>query len=341
MLSQNQLDEIKEYLEKSQNPLFFFDNDVDGLCSYLLLQRAIGRGRGVAVKSFPELNSSYIRKINELNPDIVFILDKPKVSSEFINEVYEKNIPIIWIDHHDVQLQEEVKEKVHYYNSFPEAEPVTYISYKIFKNKKDMWIAMIGCIGDVYMPDFAEEFSQNNSDLFDSNLSAFDSLYLTDIGKIIRILNFSLMDTTTNVVNLIKYLTKINNIHDILEETSKTFSFHKRYQQLNKIYQKLINKAETNLDNSKILFFTYSGETSMSSEVANALYFKHKDKTIAVGFKKQDKTNFSIRGKKALEITQKAIKEIENSAGGGHKEATGLQIPADKLGEFKTLLSEF
>ena len=55
MLNKKELDEIKENLEMSQNPLFFFDNDVDGLCSFLILRRSIGRGRGVAIKSFPDL----------------------------------------------------------------------------------------------------------------------------------------------------------------------------------------------------------------------------------------------------------------------------------------------
>jgi single-stranded DNA-specific DHH superfamily exonuclease len=39
MLNDKQIDEIREHLEKAQNPLFFFDNDDDGLCSFLLLQR--------------------------------------------------------------------------------------------------------------------------------------------------------------------------------------------------------------------------------------------------------------------------------------------------------------
>ena len=59
MLNLSQLKEIKEHLEKAQNPLFFFDNDNDGLCSFLLLRRFIDRGRGIAIKSFPDLNVSY------------------------------------------------------------------------------------------------------------------------------------------------------------------------------------------------------------------------------------------------------------------------------------------
>jgi len=67
MLTKNQIIQIKEHLEKAQNPLFFFDNDQDGLCSFLLLQRFIERGKGVPVRSFPGLTKEYFRKVNELN----------------------------------------------------------------------------------------------------------------------------------------------------------------------------------------------------------------------------------------------------------------------------------
>ena len=99
MLSPKQISEIKEFLDKTQNPLFFFDNDPDGLCSFLLLRRFIGRGKGYPIKSAP-LNEDYIRKVEELTPDSIFILDVPLVSAEFFQEVEKKNIPIVWIDHH-------------------------------------------------------------------------------------------------------------------------------------------------------------------------------------------------------------------------------------------------
>ena len=48
MLGKDKLEEIKEHLERARNPVFFYDNDADGLCSYVILRRALGRGYGVA-----------------------------------------------------------------------------------------------------------------------------------------------------------------------------------------------------------------------------------------------------------------------------------------------------
>ena len=341
MLHLKELQEIRDRLEEAQNPLFFFDNDVDGLCSFLILRRGIGRGKGIAIKSFPDLKKQYLQKVEELNPDSIFVLDKAEVSKEFVDEIEEKGIPITWIDHHETKTPKEVIEKTSYYNTLPSAEPTTLVAQKIFNRKDDMWLAMIGCIGDVYLPEFAREFESQSPELFNSKLSAFEAFHSTEIGKIARMLNFGLMDTTTNVVSLIKYLFNATNAYDLLEENQHTKQLHKRYSQLNDFLKRQVQKAEDELDKeSEVLFFSYAGNTSMSSEIANTLYFNHPDKLIVVAFKRPEKINISIRGKNALKITEKVTEEIPGATGGGHTEATGAMIPLDELDKFKKKIYE-
>lgn len=336
MLTPIQLIEIRNQLETSQNPLFFYDNDVDGLCSFLILRRALDRGKGVVIKSFPDLKKQYTKKIDELNPDAIIILDKADLSKEFANHAEEKNIPILWIDHHKTKTDATTIKKTSYYTSYPSAEPVSYITQKIFNRPEDIWLATIGCIGDVYMPDFAEQFAEQNPDLLPKNIDAFTALQTTTLGKIARKLNFGLMDTTTNILKLIKYLFKATTPYDILEENPSTKQFHKRSNQLEEFLQKQIRKAESNFDpKSKILFFTYSGNTSMSSEISNRLAFLHPDHLIIVAFLRPEKANISVRGKDALEITKAATKNILGATGGGHKEATGAMVPISDFRKFK------
>jgi len=222
MLTKEQIQEIREYLEGSQNPLFLFDNDTDGLCSFVILQRALGRGKGVPIKTYPDLQSQYIRKVNEFNPDAVFVLDKAEISKEFIEEITQRNIPIIWIDHHPSQTSKELINKTNYYNTYPSAEPVTFIAQKIFNRQEDLFLALIGCISDVYIPDFAKKIYNMYPELFNLQLSAFDALHMTEFGKFAKMLDYGLMNTTTNVVKLIKYLEEIQGPYDLLEENNKT-----------------------------------------------------------------------------------------------------------------------
>jgi nanoRNase/pAp phosphatase (c-di-AMP/oligoRNAs hydrolase) len=290
----------------------------------------------VAIKSFPELNKNDLRKVDELKPDYVFILDKPRVSNDFLQAILEKNIPIVWIDHHiidkEFQPNEEMLKQINYFNSAPSCEPTTYLAYKTFRKKDLQWLSLIGCIGDNFLPDFAEEFAEKNSEIFQLCDDAFDCMYKTEIGKVATMLNFGLKDTTTNVLKMIYLLSSASGPQDILEENAKTKQLHKKYSELSKFMEKILKKANTI---KNIILLEYSGQTSMSSELSNKLIFENKNKIVLVIFKKSDVANVSIRGKYAKRILLQAIKEIGGAIGGGHDEASGARIPIDKLEEFK------
>ncbi len=336
MLSQTQIKEIREHLKSSQNPLFFFDNDTDGLCSFLLLARYIGKGKGVAIKSYPDLNKSYARKLYELNPDYVFILDKPVVSDEFLEEAKKMNLPVVWIDHHE--SSEPVPKEVYYYNpaknSNPSTEPVTYLSWKITDRKQDLWLAMIGCIGDNYFPDFAEEFNKKYPDLYKEAKSASEILYEAEIGKLTRVLDFALKDRTSNVVRMLKTLLKTESPYEVLKDESRN-KILARFKQINRKYIKLVKKAEKFSNKGKILFFQYGGDLSLSSNISNELSYKFPNKIIVVAYLKGTKVNISLRGENVRDITLKAIQDLEEATGGGHENATGAKIEVEDLPEFK------
>jgi len=333
MISDKQIAEIKEHLEKAQNPLFYFDNDTDGLCSFLLLRRAIGRGRGVAIKSFPDLNPSYFRRVLELNPDYIFILDKPIVSEGFLKEAHEKNLPIVWIDHHEIEFPDLSDfPVVYYYNSMksenPSSEPVTYWAYKLAR-EEDLWLAIAGCIGDGYLPEFSKEAEKKYPGLWKPVKSAFQGLYNTELGKISRILNYSLKDRTSNVIKMIKFMFK-SKPDDVLSGF-----LLERFKQIDEKAEKLIEKAIQQATQEKLLYFQYGGDLSISSDIANELFYKFPEKTIAVAYIKGTKANISIRGKENIkEATLKSIEGIENARGGGHKQAVGAQMNVEDLPKF-------
>lgn len=340
MLNDKQIEEIREHLNKSQNPIFFFDNDCDGLMSFLLLRRYINRGRGVAIKSFPELDESYVRKVDEFNADYIFILDKPKVSEGFIIEAKKRNIPLVWIDHHDVEIKEH-DGYVQYYNPYlinKTNEPISYISYKISGNSKDNWLALIGCIADNFLPDFYKEIRKEYSEitLIDPS-SAFEILYNSEFGKLVLILSFAIKDRTTNVVSMINFLYNVRSPYDLLKEDDKNFKILKRYSQINGLYQKIMEKAKKVARASrKVVFFQYGGDMSLSADLANELCFRFPGKVIIVGYVKGAIVNISIRGNiDVRKITLDAIKNLDGATGGGHYYATGAKINLSDLDKFR------
>jgi len=344
MLTKNQVSQIKEHLNKAQNPVFFFDNDQDGLCSFLLLQRYLGRGKGVAIKSFPELIKDYFRKVNELKADYIFILDKPVVSKEFFEEAEKINIPIVWIDHHVID-KETIPYSVNYYNPLlnksKSGEPVTALCYQVTNKKNDLWMAVVGCISDKFVPKFYSEFEKKYPDLSIKSKKALDIYYKSQIGKIARIFSFGLKDRTTNVINMIRFLMKVKTPYEVLEENSKNYTMHHRFKQVELKYQKLLKKAiSIGKKQGKILFFQYGGDLSISGDLANELSYFFPDKIIVVAYIKGVKANISMRGKKSRDVLLEAIKDFEEVSGGGHEDAVGGQIRFVDLEKFRENLEK-
>ncbi len=343
MLTKKQLQEIREHLNKAQNPAFFFDNDQDGLCSFLLLQKYIGRGKGFPIKTSPALTKDYLRKIDEFNSDYVFVLDKPEISKEFVEEIEKRNIPLVWIDHHEIHL-DKIHAYANYYNPLfqkdKKSEPVTFICYNVSQRKEDMWLAIAGCISDNFVPDIYNEFMKDFPELCKEDDSAFNIFYGSGIGKIARIMGFGLKDTITNVLSMVRFLISCKGPYDFLEEGNKNRLIHKRFNEVDKKYNKILDRAKKSIDSSNLLFFTYSGEISMSSDVANSLQYLYSDKFIVVLYIKESRANASARGKNVRDIILKAIEGLEGATGGGHENAVGAQIRKEDIPEFEKRIRE-
>lgn len=339
MISEQKIQEIRDLLEKSQNPLFFFDNDLDGLASFLLLSKFIGRGKGIVVKSYPDLNGSYSGKIDEFNPDAVFILDKPIVSKEFFEHAKLKNIPVIWIDHHP--LMQEI-EGIYYFNPLDDAkktnEPVSYWCWKVIREKKEhLWLAVVGCLSDWFIPDFFEKFSETYPDLAENKKIAGNILYESKLGQLIKILDFGLKDRTTNVMKMIRALQSAKTPYEVFDDR-KFEQTRTRHEQIDRKYSKLIEKAREQAV-SKFLFFRYSGELSLSAEISNELQYLFPDKIIVVAYIKGEKVNISLRSR-FYDVRAMAAKAMEGIQGtsGGHEHASGAAIRFEDLEKFKGVI---
>jgi single-stranded DNA-specific DHH superfamily exonuclease len=344
MLEKKELEEIKEHLEKAQNPIFYYDNDADGLCAFLLLRRFLGRGYGVAVKSYPYLDERYAQKAEQLKADYIFVLDKPLISKEFLEAIDRMQLPLIWIDHHDVMNAEFWKE-FEKFNNFEifnpmlsrkkSSEPVSYLAYKITGRKDDLWIALMGCIADHYMPDFAKEFAEKYPEFWNKSVKEpFDVYYKSEIGKIAVALNFGLKDSVTNVVAMQNFFISCKTPADVFLEGEKNKAFRQKYAEIKKKYGVLLEEAKENVK-EKIIFFSYSGDLSISSDLANELSYLYPGKYVAVGYKKGPIVNISMRGKNVRMILDKILKDFGNATGGGHMDAVGAKIRTEDFERFK------
>lgn len=328
MIKPKQISFVKEQLATAKNPLFFFDDDPDGLCSFLILYRINREGRGVVVKTAPKITELFLRKVNEHNPDKIFILDVPIVEQGFIDAAKK---PIFWLDHH----QPLERQNIHYFNprlNQPDIYfPTSGIAYQVSQNPEDLWLAMAGCVSDYHLPDFKNEFLKKYPDLIKEKSTIEEAIYKEPIGKLARILFFLLKGNTSEVNKCIKILTRVKSPYEILnQQTSQGKYLYKRFENVNNRYQPLLQLAKKQAQKTKgpLLLFTYSEQTwSFTAELAGELLYLFPDKIVIIARKKSGEMKCSIRSKKIpiSLILEKALVGIEGY-GGGHELACGAAI---------------
>ncbi|MBT4824081.1 DHH family phosphoesterase [Candidatus Woesearchaeota archaeon] len=332
---------IRQELDNCTRPLFFFDDDPDGLSSFLQLYRYKEAGKGVVVKIHPVLDEKFLRAVKDYGPDKIFILDIPKVSESFLQKL---NLPIVYIDHHNIF--EHKQDNLIYFNPHvfdaKDERCVSYWCHKIVNQKDDLWIAMVGCVGDWFLPEFKNEFAEKYPDLLDAKVNKpEDALFGSKLGKLIRIFSFILKGQHKDVVASIKVLTRIKSPHEILnQETSQGRFVYKRFVAINKYYEELINSIGEKNINGNVLEFMYTEKQwSFTSDLSNELLYKFPDKVIMVCREKSGEFKCSLRSSK-FKLPKRINEALEGLTGygGGHDYACGACV---KVSDFKEFLSRF
>ena len=334
-LSNIQIKQIKDHLDNCKNPLFFFDDDQDGLCSFLQLYRYKKEGKGIIVKTTPKLGSIFVNKVNEYQPDKIFILDIAVVEQDFLDEM---KVPVIWIDHHGPFERDNVK----YFNprisNWEDNHPTSYMCHQVVQ--QDLWIATIGCVADWFIPTFINDFKKEYPDLIDKPYKmAGDIIYNTKLGFLTRIFAFVLKGNTNEVMKSIKVLTRIESPYEILkQETAQGKYIYKRYGEANKMYEPLIKdvlRTAEKTDEKLVLFKYTDNKTSFTSELSNEAIYRHPDKIILIAREKNDEMKCSLRSSKVIlpPIIEKALVGLDGY-GGGHEHACGLNIKTHHFEEF-------
>ncbi|MBS3167659.1 DHH family phosphoesterase [Candidatus Woesearchaeota archaeon] len=338
MLTKLEIVKIRKLLSNSYNPIYLFDNDVDGICSYLILKKHFEKGQGIAANSAGAegIDPVYLKLIDEERPDLVVILDKAVITQKFIDSIH---CEVLIIDHHPLLKLK----RVNYFNPQKHKRnvPTSYMAYQITQDS--LWLATIGCIFDYYTPDFIKEFKKMYPDLLDIN-SNEDPGYLTyetKFGELLNIISFNVKGK--NIAQSLKQLESLSSPYDVLNQlTPEGEQVFKKYQKFNKEYLKLFEKARKEVDDGDMIVFTYpSMNTSFTREVSNKLNYMYPNRTVIVAREKDNKYVMSLRNSK--KNIGGAIKEALinlDGFGGGHEHAGGCSINKKDFNIFISRIKE-
>jgi len=337
MLPKKELNEIREIIKKSNDPLYIFDDDGDGLCSYLVLKKHFKKGRGRPIKKAGPLDNFYLDYMDEGKPDLIIILDKAVVSQSFIDEV---PCPVLYIDHHPLQNLKNIK----YFNPLKYRKkiyiPTSEIAYSVTEDY--LWIAAVGSLFDYKIPYFIKEFKKQYKDLLTKiPKSAGYVRFETKLGELIKVFAYNIKGKRSEVKKSVQAFEKIETPYEIINKTSEHGKFlQERYERLEKQYQAILKEAKKSASKDKILIFEHPvSSISFTSELSTELSYWYPDKIIIIKKEKDNGYKFSIRHQKGnvRKIFEKSMEGIRGH-GGGHEHAVGGFVDRD---DFERFLENF
>ena len=333
------IEKIREQLLGSARPLFLFDDDPDGLSSFLLLYKMVRAGKGSALKG-SKLNEDFAEKVNEYSPDLIVVLDKPIVEQEFFDKV---RAPCIWIDHHEVQKPKGIT----YFNprQFDKEKniPTSQLCYEI--TREDSWIAAVGIVADWCIPpqEMIDEIRNKYGDVIQKKIeNAPDALYNSDIGRIARVFSFNLKGKAKDVYASMKILSRIDSPKELLdEEHAQARLVMKQYKAHQKEYEKILEQITVDEEDTVLLFRYSDSSNSYTVDLSNELLYRYPDKYIIIARHHNDSYKCSLRSSKypVEPILQEVLKTV-NGTGGGHLHACGAIIPEDQFDTFVDMIRE-
>ena len=339
MLNDKEINLLREELASAENPLFIFDDDGDGFCSFLLLYRMHHKGKGFVLKTSPKLDMRLAVKVQEYNPDKIFVLDVPIIDQEFVEQVKK---PIFWIDHH----QPAPVQGVYYFNPRSKENnayvPTTRMAYQVSGNEEDVWIAMAGCLADWYLPDFTDKFIEKYPEWLTEKKDLVDALYKQPAGLLVKMFFFLLKGPSNDVHKAIKILTRIISPAEIFKQESAQGKFlFKRFTDVNRRYESLLKEAKKTVTRRRIVLFYYTeNQWSFTANLANELTALYQDKVIIIARRKSGEYKCSLRAQVPI------LKEVQaslvgvNGYGGGHENACGAVIKEEDWDRFLEMFKE-
>ncbi len=332
MLTDSEVHLLREELATAKNPLFLYDGDGDGLTSFLLLYKINREGKGIALNMTSIVDEQFIRKVQEIDPDKIFILDVPLVKQEFVDQAKR---PIFWIDHHPPGKITKVK----YFNPRLKDKdayiPTSRMCWQVSQHPEDLWIAAAGSLADYHLPDFIDDFIKAYPDYLDQKLDLKTILYHKQVGKLVKLFFFLQKGPSSEVRKSVKILTRVKSPDEIFKQTTAQGKFlYKRFVVINEMYEELLVEAKKSVTKEKLVLFNYTEKKwSFTANLSNELFGLFPEKIILIARRKSGEVKCSLRGINVLSILQNALQGIEGH-GGGHPEACGAVIKEQDWEQF-------
>ncbi len=325
MKVENFLDSVK----KSDNLIIIYDDDVDGIFSSTIVEKALKKLKIKIKKKMAIGVNKFPNKIVELKEHNAIILDLAVY--EYHDELIDTK-KILIIDHHP-PLRNLNSEKIILINPMLSGknvyQPTSYLAYKLFSefiNLRDIeWLAVTGTIGDYGFEDCKDLIGNYVKDI------TKEKIMKTKYGRASIIVDGAVAiigaEKAANIVS------KTKSLQDLLKNKQFNSAFKKYY----KLYVKAKKLFWKNLEEIKeigLMISEIGTKSRMAGSIATEISSKYPHKIVLVIDDVGDKYRIHARyqdGKVHLGELMRKICLV----GGGHRQAGGGVIKHKDLSAFK------
>jgi single-stranded DNA-specific DHH superfamily exonuclease len=317
--------QARDAIEKASNPIIFFDDDADGIASFLLLQRVLGDTLYAPVKKRPNLGTTLSSLATQLGADLKIVLDVAVLDDVFLRTPPQT----VWIDHHD----EQDPRGAIYLNG---SVPTSILVYELMGGPK--WIAAAGAVGDYHIPSFIDEVREEHPELVPPFERVEDLLFSSPLGELALIFETCVKGTVRDARRKLDVLRRIREPEELLEATTtEGIIIRRAYERDREEYRRFLTEAIEQAQGSEALFvyrYAHSGHT-FTAQLSNELAYKLPDHVIIVAAEYAGAYRLSIRSqsRELPELLARSLKGIEGS-GGGHPHACGANVRSEDFERF-------
>jgi len=321
-------------IKEKDRILIVCDDDVDGLCSAIVLKKTLER---MGIKRIKTSQTS-IYKITKTNFNLrkfskIIVMDLGIYSlQKDLKELLGRNF--LLIDHHPIT--QKIKSKnvivINPRENNPEIyQPTSYITYKLCSRLtkiKDMeWVAVLGTLGDYGFDDCKDLIKKY------IHIKKKNEIWKTKFGKVAVILSVGISNFgPTFIFDIIK---KSKNLSEIFrnKKLRKVYKKHSKFFGSEK--KRFWKNVEIFKDIKLIISTTPENEKLIDKSVVSAISSEHLDTIIILIQKVDDVYRANVRYHGGDINLGELLSYSAWGEGGGHRQAAGALIPLNKLSEFK------
>ncbi|MEM4755524.1 MAG: DHHA1 domain-containing protein [Candidatus Woesearchaeota archaeon] len=320
-------------LTGAANPLVLYDDDPDGLSSFLMVYKTIRRGNHYPIKTSPSLGPIFLKKISEHAPDLVVVLDKPLLDEAFVRGLELHHIPLLWFDHHEKEPISSTFISLYNPHDYGITNyPTSQIIYYLLEDKRLLWIACIGTLGDWTLPLFIDDAKRSFPELFGQYTTPQDLLFASPWKKPIQLFGLVHKLPSPQYKKAVGLLLEVESVYELIDETtSHAKKLWSMVQSVQEQYEYLLSQAKAQPLQDGMRIFTYEGNgNSFTKELSNELLYCFPHDLILVGRIHQGQIKLSLRSSN-LPLRAAVTQALQGIAGhgGGHEYACGAGMDVE------------